>query len=637
LTFKEHFMTAIARCGLVLPGICGLMLALHAQHGATQPAGSAQPPLAPPPVCMNNRYGTGAQSAQIEQLMQSGSVAEVQAALRAAQRTRWLELGCAELQYSYIEADVRAPAAAQISAAWQVHSAAAGPLSAQLDRCPALGRSAGAYALGGWNALQGGLTVDEGALRTLSDNLLQTQWTPERGTTVEAVPYGMFGYATSVGDPDSACYVAGVVGEGVGRACETAPALCTVFQSGRFSGQQFVVGDYLPSAGVRDGGGGFDQGWAGVMMIEAALAARDPVDRQRYRAAAIAAGEWAVAEPPVRNHNYTAKLIWLLAALYDFTGEARFREALIDKLERNLLPGVLMDLNADGQIDGLEPLRFDQLKAPAARLPGRMWDAHNALPWYAAMNAWALIEAHAAFVSRGDAQWAARTRSYALAMLDNLAAELAGRAGANLGPGSSQLPFAFATALWKLADVERLSRPAWEAVLWGVWNTGLDQAPGDNRTATAAMVALRSKGVAYRSYRQRAQLSSVPDAWALTGLWFDPRSAGEGWSIHAVNANRAIVLWYAHDPEDRSRQVWIYADGHFDGQRWVADASLYRGGSFGPLFDPSKVESIPWGRLNLQWQGCSELLLSWTSTLPGYTSDTRQLRPLVPQMQPCPR
>jgi hypothetical protein len=483
--------------------------------------------------------------------------------------------------------------------------------------------------------LQGGLTVDEAALRTLSDNLLQTQWTPERGTAVEAVPYGMFGYVTSAGDPASACYVAGVVGEGVGRACATAPALCTVFQSGRFSGQRFVVGDYLPEAGVRDGGGGFDQGWAGVMMIEAALAARDPADRQRYRAAAIAAGDWAVAEPPVRNHNYTAKLIWLLAALYDYTGEARFREALIDKLERNLLPGVLMDSNADGQIDGLEPLRFDQLKAPAARLPGRMWDAHNALPWYAAMNAWALVEAHAAFVSRGDVHWAARTRDYALAMLDNLAAELAGRAGANLGPGSSQPPFAFATALWKLADIEQLSRPSWEAVLWGVWNAGLGQAPGDNRTATAAMVALRSKGVAYRSYRARAEQNTGPRASALTGLWFDPRTAGEGWSIHAVNASRVILLWYAHDPLDSSRQIWIYADGHFDGQRLFADASLYRGGSFGPLFNPAAVQAVPWGRVQLDWQGCAQLRLSWSALLPEFASDTRQLRPLVPQPLGC--
>lgn len=505
-------MNVIARLGSALPGICGLVLALHSQHGATQPAVPSQTQLAPPPVCMDNRYGTGPQSAQIELLMQSGSVAEVQTALRVAQHTRGLELGCAELQYSYIEADVRAPTSAQINAAWQVHSAAARPLSAQLDRCPALGRSAGAYALGGWNALQGGLTVDETALRTLSDNLQQTQWTLERGTALEAVPYGMFGYASSAGDPASICYVAGVVGDGVRRACDTAPELCAVFQSGRFSGQRFVVGDYLPSAGVRDGGAGFDQGWAGVMMIEAALAASDPADRQRYRAAAIAAGEWAVAEPAVRNHNYTAKLIWLLAALYDYTGEARFREALIDKLERNLLPGVLMDFNGDGQIDGLEPLRFDQLKAPAARLPGRMWDAHNALPWYAAMSAWALVEAHTAFVSRGDMKWAALTRSYALAMLDNLAAELAGRAGGNLGPGSSQPPFAFATALWKLADVEQLPRPSWEAVLWGVWNAGLAGAPGDNRTATAAIVALRSNGVAYRSYRERAQCGSVPES-----------------------------------------------------------------------------------------------------------------------------
>ncbi len=583
------------------------------------------------PVCVENRYGSPAQAAAIERRMQSGSVDEVVLALRAAQATRGIELGCAESAYAYGGGDVRAPLPGAIAQAWRVHADSASAALAAYDVCPALGRSAGAYALGGWLARRGGLAFDEAALRTIADNLRATQYLSERTPGALSSWPGMFGYAEVLGDRGHACHVPGVVGAGVATVCSVAPELCVVYAGGRFAGQRFAVGDYASARDIRDGGGAFDQGWAGVMMVEAALGASAAEDREAFRRSALAAGEWALAEPPVRNHNYTAKLVWLLAVLYDWTGDTRYRDGLLDKLERNLLPGVLMDLDADGFVDGHAQLRFADLRAPAARVPGRMWDAHNALPWYQAMNAWAMVEAYVALRSRGDSAWSDRLRPFALAMLDNLAAELAPGGGLPPdGPGTTQVAYAFAVGLWKLADAEGLARPAWEQGLWAIWNAGLGVAPGDNKTATAAIVALRAAGIAHRSHAQRVGESMHPASPAsrVSGAWFDPARSGEGVSIIGFAPDRLSVTWFTYDPWHPDRQAWITAEGGFDGERFDGRAQITRGTRFGEAFDAGAVERIDWGDLGLSFAGC-RATLRWRSVQPGFGEGARELHKLA--------
>jgi hypothetical protein len=247
------------------------------------------------------------------------------------------------------------------------------------------------------------------------------------------------------------------------------------------------------------------------------------------------------------------------------------------------------------------------------------------------MNAWAMVESYLAFKSRGDAEWAAHTRRYAIAMMDNLGAEL-GQSGPAAGTtGNSQIPFAFITALWKLADAEGLSRPAWERGLWSVWNQGLGSAPGDNKTATAAMVHLRSEGVPYQSYaaREQKRLSQVPTDGRVSGAWYDPARSGEGLQVLALVGGQLLVTWYTYDPADATKQVWLLATGTFDGTRFQGDAMLTRGTRFGALFHPLDVERVPWGTITLRFTSCARATLAYTSTLAGYGSGERALQLLA--------
>lgn len=128
------------------------------------------------PICAELRYGTPTQAAAIEQALYKGTVAESVAAIRAAQATRGTDLGCAEVAYPVTAASAAAPSLASIRSAWAEQLVAAEQSLDTYDRCPAIGRGAGAYGLGGWSARSGGLSFPEAPLRAFADNFLATQY-----------------------------------------------------------------------------------------------------------------------------------------------------------------------------------------------------------------------------------------------------------------------------------------------------------------------------------------------------------------------------------------------------------------------------------------------------------------------------
>lgn len=580
------------------------------------------------PICTDLRYGTTAQAAAIELSLHTGSVAESVAAIHAAQATRGSDLGCAEASYPVVPASATAPTLTAIRAAWAEQVGAAAQSLDTYDRCPAVGRGAGAYALGGWSARSGGLNFPEAPLRAFADNFLGTQYGADKTPGTQQTWAGLYAYASRLGVPANACYIPGVLGSAISDSCTQVPSICTSYKTGRFANERFAIADFDANVGLRDGGAGFDQGWAGVMMIEAALGTTDRAAAERYRQSALAAADWAIAEPAVRNHNYTAKLIWLLAVAYDWTGEPRYRDALIDKLERSLLPGILMDQNADGIVDNVPGIRFANLRAPAARIPGRLWDAHNALPQYQAMNAIALVEAYSAFGARGDFALRDRVRPYALAVLDNQAAEFQALGGT---VGSTQAFYSFAVALWKMSDPEKLSRPLWDRALWQLWNSGLTSSPGDSKTAAAAIVSVRAEGRTWRPYRSRgaASAATAPLDARISGLWYDPLTSGEGLNLTLVAPDRMIATWFTYKADGSGEPLWLIADGSFDGSRFSATALSLRGTQFGPNFNSADLIQSTWGTISIEFSRCDAATLRWQSVLPGFGSGTRNLQLLA--------
>lgn len=463
--------------------------------------------------CTGDEYGSAAARVTIEQAMLRGTSGTVSQAINAAKNLRGKALGCPSQAYPYWSPNYLPIEIAEVVKSWQtIHS----PTIATFRyTCPALGREWAPVALGACYARFAGMPVDTTVLKNIVRMYEAQQYRAENAGAAVVAPAGVYGYPRFI-TMDS-CGRVSVAVEGTDVACKRFPELCVQYKTNLYPGQTFLIADTKPDEGWIDGGLAYDHAWIGSMMIEAALVHPDPSFRDYTKRSALLAGSWAIAEPPVRNHNYTAKLVWLLAQFYDWTGEKRFREAMVDKVERNLLAGILLDEDRDGYVDGTEPkIAFASLTNPAAQRPGRMWDGHNALPGYHAMNAWALVEAYCALRDRdgGLADSAglvfrARLKRAAVAMIDNMTWEINNLGvGSPQSPGFSQLPYAILTALWKLAAFEREPHPAWDSAATALWNTGYGKAFGANTVNVGLYLAYRT-GQRYTPLSRRTVATGV--------------------------------------------------------------------------------------------------------------------------------
>jgi hypothetical protein len=114
---------------------------------------------------------------------------------------------------------------------------------------------------------------------------------------------------------------------------------------------EIVVDDWI-SDDRTDGGLQFDNGLCGTALISAWELTKD----DRYLVAARKSGDWAIKRQLVRNWNYNAFSVGLLARLSIATGDEEYLIAAVKKAEIGVLPGQMPS--------------------------GRWFDAHNACVVY---------------------------------------------------------------------------------------------------------------------------------------------------------------------------------------------------------------------------------------------------------------
>ena len=450
-------------------------------------------------------WGAGGDRRQISAAQQQGQPADVAAAMATAKRNRGRWLGCPDAAIRYAPVAGRAPIAAEILADWkQVYATALARIPT--DR-PIPARAWGYTALGAYAARQSGAQVDATALDRFAELAESTQYADANAPWPPLRTPGMYAYVVVAEDDpwfDGTAVSSTSLGRVLLELADKRPGLTAVFDAGPWAGRRFAIADVDPPDWL-DGGAAYDHGIAGVAMIEAAIQHADPLIRRRRLASARLACDWAIAEPAVVNANYTAKLVWLLATMYALDGAAADRTALLDKLDRAVLPGVLMDADRDGQVDGVPGCRFADLTA-VARVPGRLWDGHNARPVYHAMIAQAVTAAYAALRDRGDVDHAARIKPYALALLDNLAAEINRQGVPDSGTGL--IPFAVLHGLWSIDRAEGTRTAAWREALARLWEAGRFRS-GMEGSGALGLLLLEASATPYRSLPQRWQDTGV--------------------------------------------------------------------------------------------------------------------------------
>ncbi|MFT5567836.1 MAG: hypothetical protein ACI81Y_002791 [Glaciecola sp.] len=420
------------------------------------------------PPCGND-YGSSADETNIVSQMRYGSIIDAESAINLAKNTRGSSLGCPQFGLTYATPNISQPSLASIETIWNtVHAPA---ISAYNVTCPRIGRYESNSALGAYYAMQAGYYTDTSKLSEIADMMYDQQYADWNINTPQSRNEGVYGYiSTASSDP---CYPGGVVGASVTAVCSALPAYCVTYSGGQFSGLDFLISGQDDANNWHDGGLAYDHGWIGTQMIESAIMQSDYSLKQKYRNSVELAGQYALSEFSVKNHNYTAKLIWLLSELYTWTGDTVYKNELNYKLNKNLLPGILFDADNDGNVDGTSPpIAFSSLTS-TAQTPGRMWDGHNSLPWYHAMNAWALTEAYVAFRDQGDTVRANELKPYVVTMLDNLADEIINQGVITPDAlGVRDITYALLSGIWKVSQYESAAHLNWNQAAWAMWNTG---------------------------------------------------------------------------------------------------------------------------------------------------------------------
>ncbi len=155
------------------------------------------------------------------------------------------------------------------------------------------------------------------------------------------------------------------------------------------------------------------------------------------------------------------------------------------------------------------------------------------------------------------------------------------------------------------------------------------------------MVWELNRGDDYRKGRMNLQrLSSVlglgcsqmspppaPQQAGLSGSWFDPTHAGEGYTLELLSDGRALVYWFSFDANGERR--WFFGIGELAASDWVFDDLLTtQGGKFGAAFQPGDVEELSWGSLRLELD-CSSGKAVFEATEPGFPAGRLNLQRLT--------
>ncbi len=435
------------------------------------------------PCVAASNYGTPAVQAALDQDAELSINAANQAtyvvAVQAGMNSRGNTVGCPGTAYTYEAAAATAPTYAQALSNW-TGTHVPGILSYP-TACPDLGRTGAGYALAGYYANLSAYTLSTFTQQQLTtkltaiDNMLAGEQFTSGTVSGTVTNPGSFGYLNT--SPSNSCFfttLAGSVtlGSNIDSFCTGLPNSCATYTAGLFKGLNFQEQDLGDLSLVPDGSMDFDHGFDGVALMEATIQqANSP-----YANNLALAGQWAINEPAVRDVNYTAKLVWLLAELYDRTGNTAYSTAMMNKLNRGLLINALMPDPANpANVYGMSPAMPFAALTPVAQTPGRMFDGHNALPDYSAINTWSLVEAYVALRDQGDTGNAATVRPYAIAAMNNLAYEVNTFGVPSLG--KSQIPMTLLLGLWKISAYEGFQGGGsgatnWESAAWRCWNNG---------------------------------------------------------------------------------------------------------------------------------------------------------------------
>ncbi len=125
--------------------------------------------------------------------------------------------------------------------------------------------------------------------------------------------------------------------------------------------------------------------------------------------------------------------------------------------------------------------------------------------------------------------------------------------------------------------------------------------------------------------------NQVEQQW-ISGAWFNPDQAGEGFIVEVNEDGRGIVYWFTHVPESSGNfQAWMTGDALF-----VDNLLMPTGTRFGTDFDSTEIDVVHWGSLTLHFDDDLSGHAWFDSELPEYGSGDFSLSRLArPMLAEC--
>lgn len=122
----------------------------------------------------------------------------------------------------------------------------------------------------------------------------------------------------------------------------------------------------------------------------------------------------------------------------------------------------------------------------------------------------------------------------------------------------------------------------------------------------------------------------------LVGSWYNPERAGEGFNIDILEPAtpggppRIMVYWYTFEPNGNGKPVWL--SGMADVYGGITRVPLHRtwGGRFASTDNPTRVERVPWGHVDLDFWSCFDGMVRYTPVETGWPQGEYMIRRLGP-------
>ena len=136
---------------------------------------------------------------------------------------------------------------------------------------------------------------------------------------------------------------------------------------------------------------------------------------------------------------------------------------------------------------------------------------------------------------------------------------------------------------------------------WWNWEVSL---PADAPHGLGFVEAVHAGKTVRHPYRVGDTTTAIGDMKGLIGAWFEPATAGQGFELHWINGDMALLFFYGHHDDGTNFFLLGQRVGAWDFGQEI-EFSMYRttGGRWNGL-DPAQIQRPTWGTLRVTFVDC---------------------------------